>query len=244
MTSSALHRVKHDLPPTPPLPAAIQTLVCRWMPLALFDWCRSQLGQRFTLYCLDLPPVVLLSDPADIRAVLTAPTSILRPGAGGSAIAPIVGPSSFMLDDADAHMLGRRTILPSFAGSAIEEHTHRIASTVHSEIACWPLDTPFSVFPRLRSMSLRIVLETVFQADARRLGRLHHYMLRMLAVTDSFVLVEPRLRHLPFGMVGTAFCGSGRTSIQRYLASSAKYPPAAVMFSDAFVPRRTSTGQP
>jgi len=197
MTSAPLIRVKHDLPPTPPLPASLQTLVCRWRPLALFDWCRRRIGDRFTLYCLDLPPVVFLSNPTDIRAVLTAPASVLRPGAGGSAIAPIVGAHSFMLHDADEHMRGRRTILPCFSASAMEEHAHRVARVVQSEIASWPLDTPFSAFPRLRSMSLRIILETVFQVEARRLSRLHHYMLRMLAVTDSFVLVEPRLRHLP-----------------------------------------------
>jgi cytochrome P450 len=196
-TQSVLMRVKGDLPPTAPLPGSVQTLVCRWMPLALFEWCRLHLGDRFTLYPVDLPPVVFLSNPADIRAVLSAPTSVLQPGAGGSAIAPIVGPRSFMLHDADEHMRGRRTILPSFGASALAMHACRVTDTIEAEVASWPVEAPFAAFPRLRSMSLRIILGTVFETHEASLRRLHTHMLRMLDVTASFVLVEPRLRHLP-----------------------------------------------
>lgn len=196
-TQAILSRVRGDLPPTPPLPGTIQTLACRWMPLSLFEWCRANLGERFTLYPVDLPPVVFLSNPAEIRAVLGAPASVLRPGAGGTAIAPIVGSSSFMLQEADEHMRGRRFILPSLGASAVEEHAQRVTRTIQAEVASWPLESPFAVLPHLRSMSLRIILGTVFQADDERLRRLHTHMLRMLKMTASFVLVEPRLRHLP-----------------------------------------------
>jgi cytochrome P450 len=197
MTHAALSRIKGDLPPTPPLPASLQTLICRWMPLGLFEWCRRHLGDRFTLYPVDLPPVVFLSAPADIRAVLSAPASVLQPGAGGSAIAPIVGPHSFMLHEADEHLHGRRIILPSFSAAAVDEHSHRLTMIVQDEIASWPLESSFAVLPRLRSMSLRIVLSTVFQDAGDRLEPLHGHLMRMLEVTASFVLVEPRLRHLP-----------------------------------------------
>jgi cytochrome P450 len=197
-THAVVGRIKGDLPPTPPLPSSIQTLACRWMPLGLFEWCSDNLGDRFTLYPLDLPPVVFLSNPADIRAVLGAPSSVLHPGAGGSAIAPIVGRHSFMLHEGDEHMRGRRTILPSFSATALEEHTQRLERIIQAEVASWPLGSPIAVLPRLRSMSLRIILGTVFQEDdGHRLQRLHDHMLCMLDMTASFVLVEPRLRHLP-----------------------------------------------
>jgi cytochrome P450 len=196
-TSATLIRVKGGLPPTPPVPGSLQTLVCRWMPLGLFEWCRQNLGESFTLYPINLPPVVFLSNPADIRAVLGAPSSVLQPGAGGSAIAPIVGAHSFMLHDADEHLRGRRAIVPCFSESALQRHARRVSEIVEAEVRSWPLDSPFAAFPRLRDMSLRIILGTVFHDDGARLSRLHHHMLRMLDMTASFVLVEPRLRHLP-----------------------------------------------
>ncbi len=196
-THAALTRIKGDLPPSPPIPGSIQTLACRWMPLGLFEWCSRNLGDSFTLYPVDLPPVVFLSNPADIRAVLTAPSAVLHPGEGGNAIAPIVGARSFMLQDHEEHLHARRIILPSFSASAVEAHTRRVTEIVEDEIASWPVQSPFAVFPRLRSMSLRIILGTVFHDDGNRLRRLHDQMLRMLDITASFVLVEPRLRHLP-----------------------------------------------
>jgi cytochrome P450 len=197
IAQAAQLRMKRELPPTPPLPGSLQTLICRWAPLGLLEWCNQNLGDRFTLYPVDLPPVVFLSNPADIRAVLGASSAVLQPGAGGSAIAPIVGSHSFMLHDTDEHLRGRRAILPSFSQSAIEQHARRVTEIVDAEVGSWPLEAPFAALPRLRSMSLRIVLGTVFGDDGDRLGRLHDHMLRMLDMTASFVLVEPRLRHLP-----------------------------------------------
>ena len=190
-------RQRRDLPATPALPGSIQTLACRWIPLGFFEWCRQTLGDRFTLYPIDMQPVVFLSHPGDVRAVLQAPSSVLHPGAGGSALGPIVGAHSFMLREADEHMQGRRAITPAFSMTALERHTRTLSEIVDAEVASWPLDRPFPVHPRLRSMSLRIVLSTVFRESPAKLQALHDHMLKMLDVTASFALVEPRLRKLP-----------------------------------------------
>jgi cytochrome P450 len=196
-TSSLRTRLSGELPPTPPLPSLIQTLACRWMPLTFFEWCRNRLGDRFTLYPLDMAPAVFLSRPDDIRAVLSAPPSVLHPGAGGAALRPIVGDNSFMLCDGQEHMLGRKAILPVFSARAIETHISMVSETASREVATWPIGLPFAVYPRVRSMSLRIILRTVFQDERADLRPLHDRMLSLLNVNTSFVLVEPRLRHLP-----------------------------------------------
>jgi cytochrome P450 len=196
-SSSPAPRRKSELPPTPPLPGIVQTLACRWMPLNVFEWCRRHNGDRFTLYPVDMAPVVFLSDPDDVRSVLHAPESVLHPGAGGAAISPIVGEHSFMLREADEHMIGRKAILPAFSASAIESHIAMVNATATREVASWPMDSPFAVHERLRSMSLSIILRTVFQHERAELAALHQHMLAMLDVTASFVLIEPRLRRLP-----------------------------------------------
>ncbi len=65
------------------------------------------------------------------------------------------------------------------------------------EVESWPLDMVFPIHPRLRSLALRVIMRTVFGDETSALEILHKRILDMLAVTDSFVLVEPRLRHLP-----------------------------------------------
>jgi cytochrome P450 len=191
-------RLKRELPPTAPIPAAMQTLACRLIPLSYFKWCRARYGNAWTMYPVDMAPVVFLSDPRDIRAVLTAPPTVLHPGAGGAAIGPIVGEHSFMLREEGEHLSGRRTATSAFNSKAAAQlHLDMVAGIVEREIESWPLDTAFPVHPRLRSLTLKVILRSIFGDETAELQTLHDKILDMLTVTTSFVLVEPRLRHLP-----------------------------------------------
>ena len=190
-------RLRHELPPAAPIFATLQTLACRVMPIPYFEWCRARYGSTFTMYPVDIDPVVFLSDPADIHAALTAPADVLHPGIGGAAIAPIVGRHSFMLQEGDEHLAGRRATSPAFNGGAVAKHVEMVGEIAEREIESWPLDTPFPTHPRLRSLTLKVILQTIFGEGGTELQALHDEILEMLSVTDSFVLVEPRLRHLP-----------------------------------------------
>jgi cytochrome P450 len=190
-------RLKRELPPTAPIPAFLQTVACRRMPLSYLDWCRARYGNAFTMYPVDMAPVVFLSDPRDIHTVLTAPANVLHPGAGGAAIAPIVGEGSFMLRDENEHLTGRRATSPAFTGRAVQAHMDMVAEVVEREVEAWPLDRSFAVHPRLRSLTLKVILRAVFGEETTDVQMLRDRILELLAVTTSFVLVEPRLRHLP-----------------------------------------------
>jgi cytochrome P450 len=195
--SSLAIRLRGELPPTPPLPSLAQTLACRWAPLGFFERCRDLYGTSFTLYPLDLPPVVLLSDAQDIREMLAAPASVLHPGEGGQALTPIVGRSSFMLHDEEQHADGRRAIMPAFSRGAAEAHAEIAAEIAAQEVNTWPTGVPVAMHPYLRRLTLRVILHVVFGPDSRELQLLRERILDMLDVTVSFVLVEPRLRRLP-----------------------------------------------
>jgi cytochrome P450 len=201
-------RLKHELPPTAPIPAFLQTVACRGIPLSYFEWCRARHGNAFTMYPVDMAPVVFLSNPRDIHTVLTAPADVLHPGAGGAAIAPVVGESSFMLQEEDEHLAGRRTTSPAFTAGAVQGHLEMVAEVAEREVEAWPRDTPFAVHPHLRSLTLEVILRTVFGEETADVQMLRDRILAMLAVTTSFVLVEPRLRHLPgWGRTWRRFVG-------------------------------------
>jgi cytochrome P450 len=195
-------RLKHELPPTAPIPSSMQTFACRRIPLSYFEWCRARYGDQFTMYPLDMAPTVFLSKPQDIQATLTASATVLHPGAGGAAICPIVGEHSFMLREEDEHLTGRRITSPAFNGKAVQKHMDMVTAIVEREIESWPFDTAFPVHPGLRSLTLSVILRAIFGEERPMLQMLHGRILDMLSVTESFVLVEPRLRHLP-GWRGT-----------------------------------------
>jgi len=102
-----------------------------------------------------------------------------------------------MLAEEDAHLNGRRAILPAFAHSSVREHAQMITDTVKREIASWPRDRTIAIHPYLRALSLWVILQTIFGTEHVRLAELHRRLLAMLSVTRSLALQEAQLRHLP-----------------------------------------------
>jgi cytochrome P450 len=190
-------RLKHELPPGRHLPTIYQTLCCRWMPAAYLEQCHARLGDRFTVYTLDMPPLVFLADPSDIRAVLSGDPRYLHPGAGATVIAPLIGERSFMLLEEDEHLCGRRTITPAFHQRMVADHATMLSETVEREVASWPLDTALPLDQRIRALTLRVILRAIFGDRDDALRPLHEHLMDMLSVTVSVVLQEPKVRHVP-----------------------------------------------
>ena len=190
-------RIGAELPPTAPLPATLQTLACRRWPLAYFEHCRARYGNRFTVHPVDMPPLVFLADPYEIRAVLTAPPSVLHPGAGGAVVAPLFGEESFTLREEDEHMCGRNAILPAVSRLVARAHEEVVAEVVRSEVASWPLEEAFAAHPPLRALTLRVIMRSLFGGGDPAFEELHVRLLRMMSVMGSSLLQEPRLRYLP-----------------------------------------------
>jgi tetraprenyl-beta-curcumene synthase len=185
------------LPPSAPLPVAIQTLAVWRDPHRYLTWCRKRYGPRFTIRTVGLPPLVFMSDLDDITAIVRAPADILHPGAGAAVIAPLVGKRSFMLAEEDSHLEGRRAILPAFQHSRVQAHTEMINEIVTKEVALWPRDQPVAIHPYLRALSLKVVLQTIFGQESAQQVELHSRLLRMLTITASLTLQEEQLRPIP-----------------------------------------------
>jgi cytochrome P450 len=199
--SSILRRLKRDLPPTPPHPAIVQTLAGMWSPYTYVEHCQAMCGDRFTLYPLDMLPIVFFAGPEEIRTILAGDPTELHPGAAGSIIAPVVGERSFMLQDEDDHAWGRKAITPAFHKRMVEKQATVIADVAERYIASWPLQTPIALHPYISSLTLMVILRIMFSAQNTELAALHRQLTPMLAVTDTLLLQGSRLRHLA-GLMG------------------------------------------
>lgn len=197
--SHIVRRLKRELPPAAPLPPALQTLGCRLRPHEYFQASQQRYGPRFTIYPTAMPPLVILSDPAEIRTMLTAAPSVLHPGAGAHLTTAFYGPRSFILCDEEAHRAGRGAIMPAFRRAIIERSEHRemVTEIATREIEAWPKDTPFAAHSRLRALTLRVILRTMFGQETPLLTELHKRILDLPEVTASLVIQQPLLRHLP-----------------------------------------------
>ncbi len=190
-------RTRPPLPPAAPLPSVLQTVACRVRPLEYLEWCGSRLGQRFTVYPIDMPPLVFLSSPDDIRTIVTAPLTVLHAGAGAARTAPIFGDRSFLLLEEDEYLAGRNAIRPALHRDTVQEHTDMVADLAARAVASWPVDIPIESHPYLSVVTLTVILRSVFSRDDATMAALRDRLLAMLSVTSSPVLQEPKLRHLP-----------------------------------------------
>jgi len=199
------------LPPSPPFPGALQTwLLWRW-PFWFLGALRQRYGTRFTIHALARPPLVFLSDLAEAREMFAASPEALRPGEGGATIMPIVGERSFMLADGETHWQGRTMLSSAFSQGPVDEHRVIVRELAEREIATWPRDAPFALHDRLRALTLRVILHSLFGRDVAHVPELHARLLSMLAMTAGIGLTLPASRSLP----------GGRASWQRFLADRA-----------------------
>jgi cytochrome P450 len=211
------------LPPSPPLPGALQTgLLWRW-PFSFLTALRRRYGTRFTIHALARPPLVFLSDLAEAKAVFAASPEVLRPGEGGATIMPIVGEQSFMLADGETHWRGRTMLSLAFSQRAVDEHAETVRELAEREIANWPRDVPFALHDRLRALTLRVILRTLFGDDVERVPELHGRLLSMLAMTGGVGLTLPASRSLP----------GGRASWRRFVADRAAVDAMLLQFVEA-----------
>ena len=154
------------LPPGLSLPRAAQTFAIWKSPHACLERCRRRYGSRFTINMTSHPPLVFLSDRDEIKAMLTAPAEVLHPGEGGATIMPIVGEGSFML-----RRRGRASGWSQ--GRSFRPSTPGWCATTRR---WWPTscgarslrgrrDIAFALHPRLRALTLEVILRTIFGAS-------------------------------------------------------------------------------
>jgi cytochrome P450 len=174
------------LPPEPKSSPLTQTLRWTLRPLAFMDECRRELGDSFSLRFLGFErPMVLISDPAAIKALYTERANGLPPGRI-VVLEPILGSQSLLLQEGAEHLARRKLMLPSFHGERMRSYEAALDEIVTEEIDRWPLHTEFPIHSRMQAVTLEAILRIVFGvADGPRLERLRGMLATVLTETAS-----------------------------------------------------------
>jgi cytochrome P450 len=160
--------VTGELPAGPKLPATLQTLGYWTRPTAFLERARRRYGSRFTVRPLGADPIVIISDPGEIRELMTAPPDVLHPGEGAKVIEPVVGPTSVIVLDEERHLRQRKLMLPPFHGEALQRLSGLIDEFCQREVSSWPVGEPVALHPRLQRVTLDIILRVVFGLEHGR----------------------------------------------------------------------------
>jgi cytochrome P450 len=180
------------LPPGPKQPALIQTLRWSFDPLPFLDQCHERYGSTFTMRLAMLGDFVMVTDPAHIKQVFTADAATLEAGRVNRIIEALVGPTSILVLDQDAHLRQRRLLLPPFHGERMHAYANIMRGITEASLERWPVAEPFSVHPFVQSITLDVILRAVF-------GLAEGAAMRELAemLVELFTPPPPLLAFLP-----------------------------------------------
>jgi cytochrome P450 family 135 len=174
------------LPPEPSSPPLVQTLRWAFRPLPFLQECRERYGDNFSVKFLSFKsPMVMISDPAAIKALYTEREHGLPPGRE-IILEPILGSRSLLLLEGSDHLAHRRLMLPPFHGERMRSYEPIVSEIVDAEIDTWPLGEEFAIHPRMQAVTLEVILRVVFGiAEGPRLERLRELLTTVLEQTAS-----------------------------------------------------------
>jgi hypothetical protein len=181
-----------NLPPGPRMPALLQTLGMWSRPTAFLERARARYGSRFTVRMVGQAPLVMITDPDEIKELFLAPPDVLHPGEGARILEPIVGAHSVILLDESAHLEQRKLMLPAFHGESMQRLAGLMAELAEAEVESWPREEPIALHPRLQGLTLEIILRAVFGLErGAQLDRLRELLTRLLAFSQSPLSLLP-----------------------------------------------------
>src|SRR5690349_2143041 len=189
--------VASALPPGPPLPKWLQMIVfLRYWPRFVAA-CRRRYGKVFTIRAAMTPPMVYLTDPAEIKKVFAGDSSVFHAGEANAILGGLLGDTSVLVIDDDVHRERRRLMLPPFHRDAVARQVEEMAEIAAANIAGWPVGEPFAVAPKMSEITLEVILRTVIGAsDPSRLAALRAVMPKLLTVGQwaSLAIARPQLQ--------------------------------------------------
>jgi cytochrome P450 len=151
------------LPPGPREPAALQTVEWIVRPTALLRRAQARFGEPFTLRTAwSDAPLVLVSDPAEIKRVYAAPPDALQGGESAAFLEPFAGASSILILHGDEHLRRRRLMLPPFHGEALKRWAATMSEIAHAELDTWAPGNPLHGRERMQRLTLEVIQRVVF----------------------------------------------------------------------------------
>lgn len=182
------------LPPGPPLPRVVQTLLYVTRTVPFLQWCRRRYGDFFTGRLLLFGDVVFISDPAVIKELFRADPKLFHGGEPNAFLEPLVGARSLFLLDEDDHLRNRRIMLPAFHGERLRSYRPIIEEITDREIDAWPIGRPFRLRPHIERITIQIMLQALFGVrDDERLGQLQEKVPALMEFNPLFLWI-PSLR--------------------------------------------------
>jgi cytochrome P450 len=151
-----------SMPPGPRLPRLLQTLGFIFAPVTFIESCRRRYGDVVTFGTLFDSRFVMLFDPESVKQLFRGPPERLRAGEANAPLGPVVGARSVLLLDGAEHIRHRRLMLPPFHGERMRAYEASMVSATDRALDGWPVGEVFTLLPAMQSLTLDVIMHTVF----------------------------------------------------------------------------------
>lgn len=181
---------RSKLPAGPGAPTIVQSMRFMRSAIEFLTQARNRYGEPFTLELLGLGTVVVVSEPASMKQLVTGDSETYLAGEANAPLAPVMGRHSLILLDRAAHMEQRRLLLPPLHGDRLQSCTQLMDEIAEREIGSWDDAKPFALLPRMLKLTLHVILDVTFglERDDARLARMHDVLPQFL--TRAQILVS------------------------------------------------------
>ena len=152
------------LPPTITTPKLFQLWQWILKPLEFLHKYERQCGDIFTVNIAGpFQGSIFISNPEAIQQLLTSDTKqFSAPGDANQILQPFLGNSGVILLDGREHRQRRQLLMPQFHGDKVRVYTDLMRQITQESIEQWQVGETINVRKQMQSISLSIILQTVF----------------------------------------------------------------------------------
>ena len=155
-----------SLPPGPKISPLVTSYHWLRRPFAFFDETAARYGDAFSMRLLGLPPLAVFSNPETVKEIFADDGDLLLAGKFNLSLKAFLGECSILMLDRKEHLRHRRLLLPPFHGERMAAYGQAMIDLTHDAFDALPLGKPFAVHGILQSVTLRVIVRTVFGIEA------------------------------------------------------------------------------
>ena len=169
------------LPPGPPESPFRQLLRYSFTPVEYLEDC-AKYGETFTIRLAGFGTLVQLTRPDDIRAVFRGDPAVLHAGEGNALLSSVVGASSVLVLDDEAHVRQRKVMLPPLKGEPMRTFFDAMRLEALAVADKWADAGIVRADKAMQTVTLRVILRAALGREPlEEFEQLETTMARLLA---------------------------------------------------------------
>jgi cytochrome P450 family 110 len=169
-------------PTTLPIVQMMQAIV---QPIKTLENNFQKYGDCYTAKISGFGPIVVLTDPNAVEALMTAPVELFESGVTNRAFRPFLGDNSLVLLDGKPHQRQRKLLIPPFHGERLKNYGQAICDITRQVTKQWQPGETLFIRSATQAISLKVIMRTVFGVyEGDKAERLEYHLNQFLEFFD------------------------------------------------------------